>query len=204
MRKFFALFPLLFLFSINLSAIEKINSTISSTKLIYNYIFNVGIEGYFDEWMQSTYGLIPALGFEFSTNVSPLLDCVIEFSFSQKKGSNNEYLEQYERHDFTIFYQRIGLGLRFCDRRLIRRTPFFELGLDAIHAKEWDDIYSNSGDAIGSHIAMGFRVSIHKNWFIQVRGRMQLLAISMKTSYYNNYKVDLSGPGMSIGVGLSK
>ncbi|GAH77926.1 unnamed protein product, partial [marine sediment metagenome] len=85
----------MFLFSINLSAIEKINSTISSTKLIYNYIFNVGIEGYLDEWMQSTYGLIPTLGFEFSTNVSPLLDCVIELSFSQKKGSDNEYLEQY-------------------------------------------------------------------------------------------------------------
>ena len=106
--------------------------------------------------MQSTYGLIPTLGFEFSTNVSPLLDCVIELSFSQKKGSDNKYLDQHERHDFTIFYQRIGLGLRLCDRKLIRRTPFFELGLDAIHAKEWDDIYSSSGDAIGSHMLWVF------------------------------------------------
>ncbi|TES91113.1 MAG: hypothetical protein E3J87_08455 [Candidatus Cloacimonadota bacterium] len=204
------------LFSINLSGIEKDSSLVSEKKLYYNYVFSAGIEGYLDDWMLMTYGLAPFLGFEFSTNVSPVLDGIIELSVSRKKGSYGYspghgydyfYQYQYEWYDFTMFYEKIGLGLRLCDRRLGRRTPFLEGGLDAVFAKEWRAGYSVSGQAIGSHLAVGFWGNLHKDWIIQLKGRLQFLAIPIRTDNYyfdEYYHMDFSGVGISIGIGLSK
>lgn len=197
-------------FSINLFAVEKDTSSVSCDKIYYNFILTTGIEGYVDDWMNTTYSLSPAFGFEFSTNISPSLDGVIEFSFSQVKGSYYYpwygYYE-FERYDLTLFQRKIGLGFRVCDRRFENRTPFFEAGFDIVHAKEWGEEYSESGGAIGSHFAMGYWGKIYKNLIIQVKGRMQLLAITMRRdayTYYSHYEIDLSGAAISIGIGFSK
>ena len=201
---------LLLLFYTTLFGIEQDSSYVSPTKLYYNYVLNTALDGYLDEWMQNTYGLNPVIGFEFSTNVSPTFDGVIEFSVSRNRGSYNYYWYDINHQDFTFLYEKIGLGVRICDRRLIKRTAFLEGGLDAIHAKEWNEVYSKSGDAIGCHIAAGFWGNIQRNWIVQVKGKMQFLAIPMRTDhyytdhYYSSYEMDFSGVGISIGFGLSK
>ncbi|TES91114.1 MAG: hypothetical protein E3J87_08460 [Candidatus Cloacimonadota bacterium] len=205
------IFPLL---SFNLFATEKDNSADSSAlshnKIYFNYLLNIGVEGFNNDKMKATYGLTPVLNFEFRTTVSPGLDGVIDISFSRKKGGYSYYdpfgwPEVIEKYNLTLFYEKIGLGLRICDKRFYKRTPFLDAGLDAVYAKEWRDGYSGSGSAMGSHFAIGFSGNINKNWIFQVKGRLQFLSIPMKAdNYYSSKELDLSGVGMSIGIGFSK
>ncbi len=212
MKKLAALTAFLFLSIQSMHAIESDPASIDMRTPGWHILFQVGAQSFLDEWMQVTYGLAPYVGCEFSTRVSPVIDGIAEMGFCRKNGT---YLYQtawngngydYDTYHFKMMYGTLGLGLRFCDRRIGQGSPFAELGFDVAHVREQNHDYSESGSAIGTHIAAGYWVYVSKQCVIQAKGKFQFLGVLMQSQvpYARHYEVDLSGLELTIGVGFGK